>query len=207
MHALSHANRLTPCCVILDALLGAARAGEIGENPPIPDRRPPWDRGKPLPPPNPRSVSAAAMLAWRQPISNGAPIEEYVIQGRRDRGGPFVNVGVVPSVTSAWVIGLRPGAKYQFRVAARNERGIAEISPTSAICTMAPGRELRGEARRERVQERAHWLMCGSSCAFPPRVSMLQLQCGHQDHGWTGLSPGKCPFDSSGSLSGTMGSH
>ena len=47
---------------------------------------------------------------------------------------------MVPYLETAWVVGLRPGASYQFRIAARNGRGMSTPSGISALTTANPNR-------------------------------------------------------------------
>ena len=122
---------------VLPPLLCFLCAEDVAKNPAIPDKRPPWEQHKEELP-NPRTVAAAVLLAWKHPISNGSQIEKYYIQARKGRGGPWRTVGVVPYVDTTWLVGLRPGTPYQFRMAARNGKGLSGVSDHSSLAVTKP---------------------------------------------------------------------
>ena len=68
---------------------------------------------------------AQALLTWRAPEANGAPVDRYELKGtggaRRECGG-----------TTCEVTGLTNGKDYTFQVRAHNAVGWSEWSPTSA---------------------------------------------------------------------------
>ena len=103
------------------------------------------------------------------------------MQARKGRGGPWRMVGVVPYLESAWIVGLRPGAAYQFRIAARNGRGLSGCSSASALVTTNPNSaswawpSSRFRRQRDSVLTRSVWRLrcvgalcvCGCMCAEP----------------------------------------
>jgi large repetitive protein len=97
-------------------------------------------------PDSPSGVSATghgarATVHWKAPANNGAPVIEYLITPYRNgvaQRGYVVAArsktrahAYVTNPTSTLVSGLVPGAKYTFKVAAKNARGVGPQSPTS----------------------------------------------------------------------------
>ncbi len=90
----------------------------------------------------PRAVTAtprarAVRLTWTAPASNsGAAITDYVIQRARSRSGPWTTVNDGMSTARQFTVtGLTNGARYFFRVAARNAAG---TGPFSALAAATP---------------------------------------------------------------------
>ncbi|PAV56317.1 hypothetical protein WR25_15732 isoform E [Diploscapter pachys] len=79
-------------------------------------------------------------LAWKPPANDGgAPIEEYIIE-MKDEFSPFWNecAKVPADKTNCTVGNLKEGAKYEFRVKAKNKAGPGEPSDPSNQVTCKP---------------------------------------------------------------------
>ncbi|WP_370291323.1 Ig-like domain-containing protein [Nocardioides sp.] len=68
--------------------------------------------------------ASSAVLSWREPDANGAPIEEYEVAGP----GGFTQRC---TATTCRLVDLTPGESYTFTVRARNSEGWSEPSPAT----------------------------------------------------------------------------
>lgn len=70
--------------------------------------------------------ASSAVLTWREPATNGAPIEEYEVTAGNGNG--FKQSCADPTCR---LVGLTPGEAYTFVVRARNSEGWSKPSPAS----------------------------------------------------------------------------
>jgi uncharacterized delta-60 repeat protein len=75
-------------------------------------------------------------LSWSQPVSNGSPVTDYVVEFAVDVLGPWtVFVDGVTAHTAAVVTGLSPETTYWFRVSAVNSAGSGPVSDSVEATT------------------------------------------------------------------------
>lgn len=99
----------------------------------------------PLEPSSPRPVEVLAhtiKLEWDIPADGGSPLTKYQLYIKNETMTNFELFAQPPANTSSIVINnLRPGARFKFKVAARNKFGIGKSSPETAWIqtkTLAP---------------------------------------------------------------------
>lgn len=102
---------------------------------------------------------ASARVGWTAPsTTNGSPVSGYVVTPYRD-GLAQAAQSFAGTATTATVVGLTDGARYTFRVAARNGNGIgAQSGPTAAITVGAPSAPAYPVAVPELTSVRLSWV-------------------------------------------------